>query len=98
MTTIPLSTLPTPVRNRLRALALEWFGGDPWGTTALFGSTGCPWWQGEPRTACLPLHIGAGFDLGVRLVAQSRRVPYQVVCIEVDSEPERLAALVRGLT
>lgn len=115
--TIPLSTLPAPVRDRLRALAPEWLGFDPWDCHDSDGGRYGAWESRVPGTRygvenCLPLHIDAGFDLGVRLVADAKRIKPSIVHRYIDDDTawdvagygpattptEKLAALVRRLT
>ena len=90
MNTIPLSSLAPAIRDRLESLAVEWLGINPWGVTALFGSTGASWWVGEPRVKVLPLHLGAGFDLGVRLYAELEHISVADAHANLRDDPMRI--------
>lgn len=99
MNTIPLSTLPAPVRDRLVDIAIGWLGFDPW--TAHEDENGDvlalardPWFVRLPDSAAygnaLPIHIGAGFDLGVRLYAECKYVSIADVHSDLRADPMRI--------
>lgn len=67
---LPLNDLHHTTRARLETLAVEWLGFDPWDSD-LSKRISSPWNPGPPMWDTLPIGIGAGFDLGVRLVADS---------------------------
>lgn len=70
MNALPLSALHPTTRARLEALAVEWLGLDPWSFDPDLADGTWIHIRGalnfEP---VLPLHLGAGFDLGVQLAA-----------------------------
>lgn len=88
MTSLPLSQLKPPVRARLEALAEEWFGVSPWECYDRDGSR-IEYWRddGRPRDPVLPLHLGAGFDLGIRLAAD--RVTASPAGFHIDADHMR---------
>jgi hypothetical protein len=67
---LALNDLHHTTRTRLEALAVEWLGFGPW-DRELAKEYARPWSREPPMWDTLPIGIGAGFDLGVRLVADS---------------------------
>lgn len=75
MNALPLSALHPTTRARLEALAVEWLGFDPWSFDPdLADGTWIDIRGALDFDAVLPLHLGAGFDLGCRLVAEYERI------------------------
>lgn len=100
--------LSTPATAEIREVAREWLGFDMWEACAQSGlqPKWGPWWD-DAKVAhlpgslrpILPLYLGAGFDLGVRVLARRGELsPHLVAADLVGNLSNVLRNLVRGGT